>query len=169
MVKHTIEEQLILHEGLKLEVYKCPAGKWTVGVGRNLEAVGLSVDEQLRLFGTSGLSKLEVIDGLMERGITESEALFLLDNDIKKCTQDLRRVFSWFDNLGPVRQKVLIDMRLNLGMAGLLGFKRMITRLKAQDYEEAAYEMMDSLWYHQVGNRSKRLVEMMRTGRDYEK
>ena len=33
MLKHSLEDQLILHEGLRLEVYKCPAGYWTIGVG----------------------------------------------------------------------------------------------------------------------------------------
>lgn len=166
MINHTIEEQLILHEGLRLDVYKCPAGKWTVGVGRNLEAKGLTKVEQARILGTSGLSKLEVIDALLERGITKGEALFLLDGDIKQCRGDLEK-YDWYNHLDPVRQKILIDMRLNLGMAGLLKFKRMITALAGQNYEAAAKEMIDSKWYVQVGNRSKRLVEMMRTGEDY--
>ena len=60
-------------------------------------------------------------------------------------------------------------MRLNLGMAGLLGFSRMIVALAAGDYKVASWEMTDSAWYGQVGNRSKRLVRMMATGEDYEK
>lgn len=51
MLKHSLKDQLILHEGLKLKPYKCPANKWTIGVGRNLEDVGLSKDEQLKLLG----------------------------------------------------------------------------------------------------------------------
>ena len=167
MIKHSLEDQLILHEGLRLDVYKCPAGKWTVGVGRNLEAKGLTKEEKERILGVSGLSKLEVIDVLLERGISKEEALFLLAGDIEQCKSDLSR-YDWYTKLDPVRQKVLIDMRLNLGMAGLLGFRRMITALAGQDYEVAAREMQDSQWYHQVGNRSKRLIRMMATGEDYE-
>lgn len=163
----TIEEQLILHEGLRLKVYKCPAGKWTIGVGRNLEAKGLTKEEQEKILGTSGLSKLEVIDALLGMGISKEDALFLLANDIADCKRDLER-YDWYTKLDPVRQKVLIDMRLNLGMAGLLDFKRMIVALAAQDYEAAAKEMIDSRWYVQVGNRSKRLVTMMFDGEDYE-
>ena len=164
----TIEEQLILHEGLRHEVYKCPAGKWTIGVGRNLEAKGLTKQEQARILGTSGLSKLEVIDVLLERGISKEEALFLLAGDIMQCRSDLSR-YDWYTKLDAVRQKVLVDMRLNLGMAGLLAFKNMILALAVRDYEVAANEMIDSAWYHQVGNRSKRLIRMMATGEDYEK
>lgn len=163
----TIEEQLILHEGLRLNVYRCPAGIWTIGVGRNLEAKGLTKQEKEKILGVGGLSKLEVIDVLLERGISREEALYLLDNDIVDCRRDLER-YDWYTKLDPVRQKVLIDMRLNLGMAGLLEFKRMIVALAAQDYERAADEMEDSKWYPQVKTRGVRLVEMMRTGEDYE-
>ena len=162
----SIEDQLILHEGLRLKPYKCPAGKWTVGVGRNLEAKGLTKEEKERILGVGGLSKLEVIDVLLERGISENEALFLLRNDIEEITGQLER-HSWYVALGPVRRKVLIDMAFNLGMAGLMGFKQMIEALKRADYEAAADEMVYSRWYRQVGERGRRLERMMRTGEDY--
>ena len=135
---HSIEDQLILHEGLRLKPYRCTAGKLTIGVGRNLD----------------------------DKGITYDEAMFLLRNDIAEVTAQLER-FDWFRALGPVRRKVLVDMAFNLGMAGLLGFQKMIAALARGDYKAAADEMVDSAWYHQVGTRARRLVEMMRTGEDY--
>ena len=167
MLKHSLRDQLILHEGLKLKPYKCPANKWTIGVGRNLEDVGLSKDEQLKLFRTSNLNRKEVIDGLLIRGISEEEALFLLDNDIKKCVADVKR-FPWFEYLDPVRQKVIVDMRFNLGLAGLKKFRKMIGHLEVGAYSDAADEMKNSKWYWEVGNRSRRLVKMMATGQDYD-
>lgn len=135
---HSIEDQLILHEGLRLKPYRCTAGKLTIGVGRNLE----------------------------DKGITHDEAMILLCNDIKEITGQLER-HSWYVALGPVRRKVLIDMAFNLGMAGLMGFKQMIEALKRADYERAADEMIYSRWYRQVGERGRRLERMMRTGEDY--
>jgi lysozyme len=134
----SIEEQLILHEGMKLKPYRCPAGKLTIGVGRNLE----------------------------DKGLSKQEALFLLRRDIAEVTNELRK-YPWFETLDMVRQKVLIDMAFNLGINGLLSFKKMLSYLKAGDYEKAADEMVNSRWYGQVGDRSKRLVKMMRTGEDY--
>ena len=90
----------------------------------------------------------------------------LLAHDIQDCEQDLKQ-FRWFDRLDPVRQKVVLDMRFNLGPGGFRGFSKMIAALERDDYDTAADEMVDSAWYHQVGNRSKRLVAMMRTGEDY--
>lgn len=166
MIKHSLEDQLILHEGLRLEVYKCPAGYWTVGVGRNLEGKPLRKEEQEYIFKRSGLAPDEVIEVLKKRGITKDEALFLLREDIADAEKDLQH-FDWFPRLDPVRRKVVIDMRYNLGPTRFRQFKRMIAALAAGDYEAAAAEMVDSKWYRQVKTRGVRLAQMMRTGEDY--
>lgn len=136
----TIEEQLVLHEGLRLEPYLCTANKLTIGVGRNLDDVGVS----------------------------KSEAMFLLQNDINRVRTPLMRL-AWFSELDEVRQKVVIDMAFNLGYKGLLGFRRTIAAIERKDYKAASREMMDSRWARQVGRRAQRLAEMMATGRDYER
>ena len=128
-----IADQLILHEGLRLKPYHCPAGKLTIGIGRNLE----------------------------DKGITEKEALMLLENDIKECLEDLKTIFNKFDMLPESAQRVLVDMRFNLGHEGFRKFKNMIKAVKQQDFHSAAREMRDSLWYHQVGERADRLTKMM--------
>jgi len=162
----TIEDQLILHEGLYLEPYVCPGGYWTIGVGRNLETKGLTDCEQVYIFGHDGMSRLEVIERLKEQGITKEQAMWLLANDISECIKDLK-TFTWFDQLDDIRAKVVVDMRFNLGAGGFRQFKKMIAALAAGDYKQAAAEMVNSKWYHQVGARARRLVEMMRTGEDY--
>lgn len=167
LVKHSLEEQLILHEGLRLEVYKCPAGYWTVGVGRNLEGKPLTPEEQEKVLGIRGLSPGEVIEMLKATGIKEKDALYLLGNDLRDAENDLKS-FSWFEKLDPVRQKVVIDMRFNLGPTRFREFKRMIKALEEGSYKQASFEMVDSIWYWQTGNRSRRLVKMMARGEDYE-
>lgn len=131
-----LKNQLILHEGLKLRPYRCTAGKLTIGVGRNLE----------------------------DRGISKAEALYLLDNDIEQVTTELSRRLPWFLDLDEPRRAVLIDMGMNMGVGGLMTFKRALAALGRGHYAEAAREMKDSNWYHQVGSRGIRLVEQMRTG-----
>ena len=128
-----IEKQLIEHEGLEKKVYRCPAGKLTVGVGRNLE----------------------------DKGITEEEALFLLRNDIAECEDDLRSIFTEYDALDESRKHVLIDMRFNLGPSRFRKFKKMIAAVKEKEFSRAAEEMKDSNWYRQVGKRAERLFKMM--------
>ena len=56
-------------------------------------------------------------------------------------------------------------MAFNLGVAGLLKFKKMIAALEKRDYDTAAIEMLDSQWAKQVGQRSQELSRQMRTGK----
>lgn len=130
-----LTELLIEHEGLRLKPYRCPSGKLTIGIGRNLEDVG----------------------------ITKAEAMFLLANDIKRVSAELN-AFDWFKGLDPVRQLVLMDMCFNLGLSNLLKFKKMISALERGDYDKAHVEMLDSLWATQVGSRAWKLAKMMKHG-----
>jgi len=139
-LKKIVAEQLIEHEGLKLKPYRCPAGKLTIGVGRNLE----------------------------ERGITEEEALYLLNNDISVCIEDLKKIFvdtdadsEGFETLPETVQRVLLDMRFNLGATGFRSCKKMIQAIKEKNFAQAVLEMQDSKWFKQAGNRGKTLVEMI--------
>ena len=133
----TIEEQLELHEGRKRFAYVDTVGKTTAGVGRNLTDKGLSDDE---------------ID-------------LMLANDIRECVTDLQQ-YAWFDGLNDVRQRVLIDMRLNLGAKGFRGFKRMLAAVADQDYHKAALAMRQSLWFRQTKSRGVRLAKWMYAGEE---
>ena len=57
---------------------------------------------------------------------------------------------------------VLVDMCFNLGNSGLRTFKKFLDAVEKKDYNRASDEMIDSRWYSQVGNRSKKLVKMVR-------
>jgi lysozyme len=55
-------------------------------------------------------------------------------------------------------------MAYQLGLTGLMKFKRFITAYDNRNYEEAAKEMLDSLWAKQTPNRASELAEQMETG-----
>ena len=128
--------QIRLHEGERLKPYRCSAGKLTIGVGRNLD----------------------------DRGITSEESAMLLDNDIRLLEIELFRALPWASALDDVRQRVLLDMAFNLGLPGLLQFKRTLEAIRTGQYQQAATMMLDSLWARQVGQRAERLSRMMATG-----
>ncbi len=128
--------QIRLHEGERLKPYRCSAGKLTIGVGRNLD----------------------------DRGITREESAMLLDNDIRLLEIELFRALPWAAALDDVRQRVLLDMAFNLGLPGLLQFKRTLEAIRTGQYQQAATMMLDSLWARQVGQRAERLARMMATG-----
>lgn len=131
-----LSELLIKHEGLELHPYKCTAGKTTIGVGRNLDDVG----------------------------ITREEALYLLANDIRKAWTQVELKYTWFKNLDPVRQDVVVSMVFNLGLNGFSKFHNLIAHLTLQQYTLASLEMLDSKWADQVGMRAKELAYMMKEG-----
>jgi lysozyme len=129
-------DQLIRDEGIKLKPYRDTVGKLTVGVGRNLDDVG----------------------------ITKEEAVFLLHNDIRAAEDAVFKALSWTSLLDPIRRAVLVNMAFNMGIAGLLGFKHTLELVKAGKYEEASDEMLNSHWAEQVGPRAARLSKQMATG-----
>lgn len=132
-----LRQSLILHEGLELKPYKCTADALTIGVGRNLDSVGISSDE----------------------------AMMLLDNDLDRCIDELDRRLPGWRSHNDARQNVLIEMVFNLGMPRFLSFKKMHEALKQRDYSAAAAEMLDSRWERQVKQRAHTLASIMRDGR----
>ena len=75
--------QLKRLEAVELKPYKCTSGKLTIGVGRNLEDIG----------------------------ITEQEAELLLLNDIGRVKQELVND-QWYMDLDPVRKYVIQSFNL---------------------------------------------------------
>jgi lysozyme len=138
MDRAKLKSQLIRHEGKRNKPYRDTVGKLTIGVGRNLDDVGLRDDE---------------ID-------------LMLENDIAATWNALRRALPWIDQLDEVRQRVLADMAFNMGVRGLLAFEKMLRACRAGEYETAAAEMLDSAWARQVPARAERLAKMMKTGED---
>ena len=83
---------------------------------------------------------------------------------MKRAARDLEKHLSWFENLDPIRQTVLLDMCFNLGIGGLLKFKDTLKAIETGDYAHASMYMLDSLWAKQVKGRAIRLSQMMLTG-----
>lgn len=134
-----IVEMLRKHEGVKSHAYKCTAGKITIGVGRNIDPDG----------------------GI---GLSDDEINYLLANDIKRVTKELRAAFTWFDDLDTVRKEAMVNLGFNLGTPRLKLFKNAIAAMEAGDYETAAAEFLDSRWARQVGDRALTVAGMIRTG-----
>ncbi len=129
-------EQLKQDEGLRLKPYKCTAGKLTIGYGRNID----------------------------DKGITKEEAEALLKNDIVECVKDLEEMFTQagFKTLPFNIQKVLINMRYQLGGTGLRAFKDTLRACRDRQWQAMARQMQASKWYQQTTNRAQRLINLVR-------
>jgi lysozyme len=160
--------RLIGDEDLRLKVYRCTEDKLSCGVGRNLDDVGIRPAEKQAL----GLTVASII----KNGLTRSQALALLDNDIDAAEADLDRALPWWRSLSDVRQRVLLNMCFNMGIGrvaspgkkakGLLSFVNTLTFMRTGNFVAAAKGMRASQWADQVHARAERLARMMETGKD---
>ncbi len=67
--------------------------------------------------------------------------------------------------LNQVRREVLLNMSFNMGHTTFKKFKLMWRAVKARDWEEAANQMLNSVWAEQVGIRADELADAMRRGK----
>ena len=138
----TVCAALMLDEGKRTNksgrhiLYKCPANKWTLGYGRNVE----------------------------DRGISEAEAIDWLHSDVRESAQDAAALFPTWPKLNEVRRDVLTNMSYNMGIRKLAGFKDLIAAVGREDWPAAKAAMIDSAWHNQVGDRAVRLEQQMLTG-----
>ena len=131
-----LRQELIRDEGFRTMPYRDSRGYLTIGVGRNLDASGLSA----------------------------AEVYMLLDNDIDSAIRACVSAFPWFPALDAVRQGVLVQMAFNLGIVGLKQFTQTLAAVARGDYRTAAAQMLQSRWAQQVGGRAARLAAQMETG-----
>ena len=94
--------------------------------------------------------------------ITEEESLHILAGRISQLHLRLLDSQDWYKNLPPEIQGVIIEMCFQMGVYGMLKFKKMITNMKDSNWKGAADEMLDSLWARQTPNRANRLSEIVR-------
>jgi len=127
-------DMIMRNEGLRLFPYRCTEGKLTIGYGHNLDS----------------------------KGISENMALQMLKDDIGDAIKDLYIVFDEFYKFTSNRQCALIDMMFNIGLPAFKKFKKMIQAINEGDWEQAALQAEKSKWYGQVGDRSERIVKLMR-------
>lgn len=139
-----LRESIKSHEGLRLKPYRCSMGHLTIGYGWNLDDNPLPQDIQANL-DVSGF-------------ITHEMAERLLDVSINTATDAAKRIFTGFDSLSEAKQEVLIEMAFQLGEGTLSRFAKLRHAVAIRDYEGAAKEMKDSLWYKQTPQRVEDLI-----------
>lgn len=129
----TLAQRIVRHEGLRLKPYRDPVGKWTIGVGRNLDDTGISADE----------------------------AQMLLANDLTRTVHQLTAARPWVDDLPPIARDVLIEMAFQMGTHGLLRFTATLDAFERHDFARAAENMRHSTWATQTPARAEELAGLI--------
>lgn len=133
------KQELVKDEGKVKHAYQDSLGYWTIGVGR-------------------------LIDKRLGGGLSDDEINYLLNNDVEEAHVTAQKLVKNFDDLTSNRKAVILHLAFNLGYTKLAKFVNTLKAVNEGRWEDAARGMENSLWYRQVGNRSKRLVKLMREG-----
>ena len=127
-----LKRDITRREGLRLHVYDDHLGNPTIGVGR-----------------------------LLSRGISETTAMQMLEEDIDIVLNELTQKLPWFDEMPEVVQECLVDLGFNLGVPRLMQFQLTLGFLQAHKWQEAAEELLRSRYATQVPNRANEIAEMI--------
>jgi len=123
-----IKEMLIKNEGLVLQVYKDSLGYDTIGVGRCLS----------------------------KNGISEDEAMYLLENDINRVVANLDKVWEVWRSFPVPAQEVCVDCTFQMGITGFMNFRRTRALMEMGAWLEASEEILRSKYAVQTPNRAAR-------------
>lgn len=134
-----IIDQLKREEGVKPCAYQDHMGYWTIGVGR-------------------------LVDARKGGGLSEDEIEYLLANDVRQKTAEVRALCPFFDALNEPRQAVLVGMAFQMGAAGLAQFRQTLAAVRDERFANAAALMLQSLWAKQTPARANRMARQMETG-----
>ena len=137
-------------EGIRPQMYLCPAGKRTVGVGFNLER-----DDARDLCDRLGIDYDAVLAGAP---LSPSKIEDLLDVTARQSITQAAGLDCRWTALPVAVQAILADLVFNMGPGKVREFRRFLAAVRECDWEAAAHHLADSKWYHQVGDRSRRIV-----------
>lgn len=138
-----LKTQIKEHEGFVSRVYKDSLGKRTIGYGH------LCVEP-------------EQWDD--EKEYTKEELELVFDKDFDEALKNAESLIG--DRpVNFIAKQVLIEMVFQLGIGGVGKFKKMWSALDNEDYGEASFQMMDSLWAKQTPKRAEKLSHKMRSAK----
>ena len=132
-MQQSIKDYIMSNEGVRKYPYRCSAGKLTIGIGRNLE----------------------------DKGLSDSEVIYLFDNDLQDTQDSAESIFEDFSQYTIEEQTVVLDMLFNLGTTRFKTFKKFIRAIKERDLKEAARQIEQSTYFHQVPNRARRNMNLL--------
>ena len=139
-----VTDLIAREEGFSASPYLCSEGYPTVGYGQRIGPQGVDVS-------------------LYEFEIPEPVARQWLQENIRQIENSLSR-YSWYQQCNADRAAVLVSMAYQIGLSGLLRFRKMIAAIEDNDWPEAERQALDSRWARQTPRRAAHHAEVLRTG-----
>ena len=139
----SLKKEIQEHEGFVPRVYKDSLGKRTIGYGH------LCVEP-------------EQWDDNKEYTKEELENVF--NKDFDEALKNAEHLIGERP-INHIAKEVIIEMVFQLGIGGVGKFKNMWKALDSEDYGEASFQMLDSLWAKQTPARAGKLSGKMRSAK----
>ena len=187
-----IAERLTLDEGKGKPgqpgvAYLDTEGIPTVGIGRNLKAVGLSADELsmcirqdmvaydlLDTIATNDqihmrnerftFDSMIAFEALVEDPLSDGDMEYILYNDIDVAIGCAESALESWHELPDYVQEVMTQVMFNLGIGTFKKFRNMIKAVNAGNWKQAAAELLDSRAARQTGSRYQRYANVLKSG-----
>lgn len=152
-----------ISEGFCAHSYLCKSGKVTVGYGTRQPLTDLELDAA-RNAGECTVVPVDNLEGGRFVTLDRAAADALLRMRLRGYYRDLdSRAIVSLATLPPCVRVAMLDMAYNMGVNGLLKFRRMWSAIARGDFELAAREAWNSRWRRQVKSRAPRVVELIRS------
>ena len=139
-----LKEEIKLHEGFVPRTYADSLGKRTIGYGH------LCVEP-------------EQWDD--DKEYTKEELNVVFEKDFNEALKNAEHLIGE-RSINDTAKEVIIEMVFQLGIGGVGKFKNMWSALDREDYGEASFQMLDSLWAKQTPARAGKLAGKMRASKE---
>ena len=165
----SIIDKIKFEEGDKASMYKCPAGKWTIGAGINLEAQEMP-QEVRDLWGYLGMDYGQdwilslLCGGEMPQEVRDLWLDIIITENESAITSRMRQGYGllYYYEIPDGVRVVLQDMAYQMGVNGLFKFVNMLIAIERGLYTFAAEHLLDSNYARQTPARANRNAKLLR-------
>lgn len=136
MINDQVATDLKIDEGWNPSLYRDSLGYWTIGFGF-------------------------CVDPATHAELPRDVGEYWLNVLVGNCIQDVNQALPWVASQPTDVKRALYNMAYQLGVDGLLAFKRMLASLQAGDRHTAATEALNSHWAQQTPRRAQRMAALI--------
>jgi lysozyme len=134
---YKVRGMLIRHEGKRNKKYRCSKGHWSIGIGHNIDALGLPKDIKAYLD---------------EHGrITDEMIKRLFAADVMDAVTACMKLYPQFNTFSEARRLALVDFLFNVGIGTAQQFVNTNRAVNGGDWTAAAEGIRTSLYWKQLG------------------
>lgn len=150
MISQTLKDQLKTEEHFSALVYLCPAGKRTIGYGRNIDANPLFKGVKIK----QPVSKKQAEDILLE--------------DLEATLAQLKTAWPYIYGFRGARLDALVNLSYQIGVRRFLEFRKFHLAALQGNWNTAYKELLNSAWASQTPARAKRVAGQFKTNEYYQ-